>query len=268
MNRTGLLAARALIAIGLVLFAFAQPVSAQTFPALTSRVVDDADILDIPTEAEIDTKLKDLEAKTTNQLVVVTVPSLQGYEIADYGYRLGRAWGIGQKDKDNGALLIVAPNERKVRIEVGYGLEGTLTDAMTSLVIQNAILPRFRAGDFPGGISRGVDDLVQILSGDKEYVQRAEEAEAGARSVVNRGDLIFQAVMFLFIALYLWRLFSISRAAGGSRRRSRMPWIIPTGGGLGGGWSSGSGGGGFSSGGGGFSGGGGSFGGGGSSGSW
>jgi uncharacterized protein len=254
-----------------VLFAFAPPAAAQTFPALTSRVVDDADILDIPTEAEIDTKLKDLEAKTTIQLVVVTVPSLQGYEIRDYGYRLGRSWGIGQKGKNNGALLVVAPNERKVTIEVGYGLEGTLTDAMTSLVIQNAILPRFRAGDFPGGISRGVDDLVQILSGDKEYVQRAEEAEIGARSSTDRGDMIFQVFMFLFIAFYLWRLFSINRAAGGRRGRSRMPWIIPTGGGLGGGsWSSGSSGGGFSSGGGGggFSGGGGSFGGGGSSGSW
>ena len=221
-----------MIVAGLVLFAFAPPVAAQTFPALTSRVVDDADILDIPTEAEIDTKLKDLEAKTTNQLVVVTLPSLQGYEIEDYGYRLGRAWGIGQKDKNNGALLIVAPNERKVRIEVGYGLEGTLTDAMTSLVIQNAILPRFRAGDFAGGISRGVDDLVQILSGDQEYVQRAEEAEVGARSAVDRGDMIFQVLMFLFIAFYLWRLFSINRAAGGGRR-SRMPWIIPTGGGFG-----------------------------------
>src|ERR1700742_3715568 len=103
----------------LVVLALAAPAGAQTFPQLTSRVVDDANIIDIPTEAELDKKLADLEAKTTIQLVVVTLPSLEGYEIADYGYRLGRHWGIGQEKQNNGALLIVAPNERAVRIEVG-----------------------------------------------------------------------------------------------------------------------------------------------------
>ena len=103
--------------------------------------------------AEIDSKLAALEAKTTDQLVVVTLNSLQGYDIADYGYQLGRAWGIGQKGKNNGVLLIVAPNEHDVRIEVGYGLEGDLTDAVSRLIIENAILPRFRAGDYPGGIA-------------------------------------------------------------------------------------------------------------------
>lgn len=156
-----------------ILLTLASPASAQKFPDLTSRVVDAANIIDIPTEAEIDQKLKDLEAKTTRQLVVVTLPSLEGYDIADYGYRLGRHWGIGQEKKNNGALLIVAPNERKVRIEVGYGLEGDLTDAVTQIIIQNAILPRFRANDFPGGIARGVDDIVQVLQGDHQFAEQA-----------------------------------------------------------------------------------------------
>jgi uncharacterized protein len=106
--------------------------------------------------------------------VVVTLKSLQGTSIEDFGVELGRHWRIGQKDKNNGALLIVAPNERKVRIEVGYGLEGALTDAVSRLIIENAITPRFRAGDFAGGITRGVDDIISVLTGDAaEWQQRA-----------------------------------------------------------------------------------------------
>src|SRR5262245_46164125 len=119
-----------------------------SFPALTGRVVDEAGVLDAAARSRIEGKLEQLESKTSTQLVVVTLKSLQGYDIADYGYQLGRHWGIGQEKLNNGALLIVAPTERKVRIEVGYGLEGTLTDAISRLIIENAILPRFRTGDF------------------------------------------------------------------------------------------------------------------------
>ena len=115
-----------------------------TFPVLSGRVVDEAGILDAPARAALTQSLADLEQKTTDQLVVVTLKSLQGTSIEDYGYQLGRRWQIGQKDKNNGVLLIVAPNERKVRIEVGYGLEGTLTDAVSKLIIENSILPRFQ----------------------------------------------------------------------------------------------------------------------------
>lgn len=142
------------------------------FPSLTGRVVDEASILTATDRAGLTESLLELETKTTNQLVVVTLKSLQGTSIEDYGYQLGRRWQIGQKDKNNGVLLIVAPIERKVRIEVGYGLEGTLTDAMTKIIIENSILPNFKTGNFTGGIKRGVQDIMQVLNGDAEGWQR------------------------------------------------------------------------------------------------
>jgi len=234
--------------------------NALTFPPLTGRVVDQANILDAATRQSITDKLASVEAKSGDQIVVVTLSSLQGTSIEDYGYQLGRQWGIGEKSRNNGALLIVAPNERKVRIEVGYGLEGALTDAVTRLIIQNAILPRFRANDFAGGITRGVDDMVQVVSGDaEEYKRRAAQRPDAAPQGWN-------AASVLLILLVLVVIFLMMRGGGGRGRfgRSRgwaAPIFIPSGGS----WSSGSSG---SGGGGGFSGGGGSFGGGGSSGSW
>ena len=120
---------------------------AQTFPKLTGRVVDDAHLL---SQAQVDqlTQLSQTtEQASSRQLVIATVPDLQGYPIEDYGYKLGRAWAVGQKDIDNGIILLVAPNEKKVRIEVGYGLEPIMTDALSNSIIQNDILPKFRAGD-------------------------------------------------------------------------------------------------------------------------
>src|SRR5580765_6799981 len=125
--------------------------AAPKFPALSGRVVDDAAILSSGTKADLTQKLAALESKTSRQLVVVTIPSLQGYEISDYGYQLGRAWGIGQAKLNNGIVFIVAPNEHKTRIEVGYGLEPIVTDAFSSVVIQSQVLPKFRSGDFNGG---------------------------------------------------------------------------------------------------------------------
>src|SRR4051812_36083218 len=123
-------------AIALLLCVVAAAAYAITFPALGGRVVDDAGILDVPTKAALERKLADFERNTAGQLVVVTLKSLQGPLIDEYGYQLGRQWGIGQKDKSTGALLIVAPNERKVRIEVGYGFEGPLTNAVSRLIIE------------------------------------------------------------------------------------------------------------------------------------
>ena len=240
--------------------------AAPSFPTLTGRIVDQAALLDPAVEARLDAKLADLEAKTTTQLVVVTLRSLQGYDIADYGYQLGRHWGIGQKGRNNGAMLVVAPAERKVRIEVGYGLEGMLTDAVTRLIIANAILPRFRTGDFSGGIERGVDDIIQVLSGDAEdFKQRAAER---SRPAGGEGVSSF-ALILIILGIWLLMFLRQSRQRRLAARRRGWGWWPPVAGGgwagggsWGGGWSSGRGSGG------GFSGGGGSFGGGGSSGSW
>jgi uncharacterized protein len=232
--------------------------AAPTFPPLTGRVVDNANILSPQTETDLTAKLQALEDKTGRQLVVATVPSLQGYEIEDYGYQLGRAWGIGQKAENNGALFIVAPNERKVRVEVGYGLEGVLTDALSSVILQERVLPRFRAGDMEGGVVSGTDALIDQLSLDEgEAKQRV--AQAAVHKPKSGG--IHPGQIFLFLVVIF--LFSTIFRRGGWWL---LPLIFSGGGGRGGGWSGG--GGGWSGGGGGFSGGGGSFGGGGSSGSW
>jgi len=257
---------RAILGALLCLVAFAA--YALIFPELTGRVVDDAGILDPSTKAVLERKLAEFETQTTGQLVVVTLKSLQGTSIEDYGYQLGRHWQIGQKEKNTGALLIVAPNERKVRIEVGYGLEGTLTDAVSKLIIENSIIPRFRANDFVGGISRGVDDIIQAASVDsEEWKARAKQRPDDQPGLVDVLALVF----FLFIFFMIMR--SIAKQGRGyaqtraeSRRGARGPIFIPIPGSWGSSGSSWSGGG--WSGGGGFSGGGGSFGGGGASGSW
>ncbi|MEI9902419.1 MAG: TPM domain-containing protein [Hyphomicrobium sp.] len=233
-------------------------------PALTGRIVDEAGLLSPEARTAIEARLAALEQKSTDQLAVVTLRSLQGYPIEDYGYRLGRKWGIGQKEKDNGVLLIVAPSERKVRIEVGRGLEPILTDAMTKLIIENAILPEFRRGDFAAGITAGVRDINDVLLGD------AEEVKQRARTARNDDTLDFWSIVLIifWICVVLFVFFSIvqsirnaPQAVPGQRRRGPGgPVIVP--GGWGGGWSGGDGGGG------GWSGGGGGFGGGGSSGSW
>jgi len=260
MRLSRLIVAALLVGTTLVGVAAAEP----TFPALTGRIVDEAGLLSGQDDAEIAQELKAIEEKSTDQVVVVTLKSLQGYPIEDFGYQLGRKWGIGQKGKDNGILLIVAPNERKVRIEVGYGLEPVMTDALSNIIIQNAILPEFRRGNYAAGIRAGVRDIKDVLLGDAEAVK--ERAKTTGRS--SQPDTL-QLILFLFwmgLVLYImWAAYRSSLAAqqaSGGRRRGGTVIVPGNSGSWGGGWSGGDGGGG------GWSGGGGSFGGGGSSGSW
>jgi len=160
--------------------AFALPAAAQSFPPLSGRVVDDAGVLDAAMRDGVAARLKALEAENSDQLVVATVRSLQGYSIEDYANRLFRAWGLGQKDKNNGVLLLIAPNERKVRIEVGYGLEGMLTDAVSKLIIENDLIPWLRAKRYDVAASTGVDDIVQVLTGHAaQWQSRARARPAG-----------------------------------------------------------------------------------------
>ncbi len=135
------------------------------FPALTGRVVDNAQMIEPSVRQQLTQQLQAHEQATGEQLVVVTLPDLQGTDIADFGYQLGRHWGIGQKDKNNGALLIIARDERRLRIEVGYGLEDRLTDAQSSVIINQVITPSFKTGNFSKGISDGVAAMLVVLGG-------------------------------------------------------------------------------------------------------
>ena len=245
--------------------------AAPQFPKLAGEpVVDVANLLDPAQEAALNAKLKGIEQATGHQVAVATISDLGGYDIADYGYQLGRAWGIGKQGTNDGVVLIVAPNERRTRIEVGYGLEPVLTDAYSSVIINSAMIPKFKVGDYPGGIDVGVDEIAkQIQLPPEEAAKRAAAAvqpRSDGRSGIP-GSIIFWLVIFFFFILPMLRglggrrhrgsglgqviLWSALNAAANSRDSGGSSW----GGGGGGG-------------GGGFSGGGGSFGGGGASGGW
>jgi len=225
------------------------------FPPLSGRVVDKAGILPPQAVDRLTAELAAHERRTGQQVVVAVVKSLDGRPIEDYGYQLGRFWGIGEKGKNTGAILLVAPTEHKVRIEVGYGLEGELTDAVSSVIINQTILPSFRKGDMASGIVVGTEQILLAL-GDNLAVPPPtpkHEPDQGHGSI---GSVLFTILLF---ALFIW----FGRRRGGGFGSTILPFMIASS------WSSRGGGSSFGSGGGGgFSGGGGSFGGGGASGSW
>ncbi|MGL4729802.1 MAG: TPM domain-containing protein [Bosea sp. (in: a-proteobacteria)] len=265
----------ALVLAALLFASLAWAQSQLTFPALTGRVVDGANIIAPERRSAIEAKLAAHEAKTSDQVVVATVSSLQGTAVEDYANRLFREWKLGEAKTDNGVLLLVAPNERKVRIEVGYGLEGALTDALSKVIITTAITPKFKTGDFAGGIEAGIDGILAILSRDADEWQR--------RAKVREDQPAFDAYVPFIIMAIILAIFVTSAVNGARRGRKGARWhrtrnggwvVVPdtginwggassggSGWGGGGGWSSGSSGGGFS-------GGGGSSGGGGASGDW
>jgi uncharacterized protein len=232
------------------------------FPPLTGRIVDEAHLLKPEDKAAIESDLKTLEAKSSDQLVIYTTNSLQGYPIEEFGYQLGRAWGIGQKGLNNGVILLVAPKERKVRIEVGRGLEPQLTDLLTSLIIRNRILPAFRRGEFSAGIRAGVQDIRDAMLGDVEAVKQRAAAQ---KTTFRKAPFDKSALTLFFIIMTFVVIFWVQSRQARQRYRgsgSGGPIFFP------GGWSGGSGGGGGGGDGGGWSGGGGDFGGGGASGDW
>lgn len=263
---------------GLLLLS-AAPAAAQTFPKLTGRVVDQADIIPPAEEAALNAQLERLETTTGHQLVVATVNDLAGNDIADYGYKLGREWKIGDAEKDDGVVFLIAPNERRMNISVGLGLEPILTDALSGRIIRDTVTPLFKAGDMPAGIQAGVTAIAeQIQLPREEAAARAAAAASQERDRADDGN--FGGLFFVgFIIFFFFVLPMLSSLGRRGKRRKHSPWGAPIiiwggddwGGGSGGGssWggggsSWGGGGGGF----GGFSGGGGSFGGGGASGGW
>ena len=285
-----------LLACALVLICLVSTARAQDdLPALTGRVVDLAGLLDSSQEIALSAQLEEHENQTSNQLVVVTLPSLNGNQIADYANRLGRFWKIGTGEEDNGVLFVVAPNDRKVRIEVGYGLEGALTDSLSSIIIQREVLPPFRSDNYALGIQQGVNAIIQAIAGEYKA-----PVSSGSDSSDPVSDNIGTFLPLIFIAMVgipkILRRRGLSKAAKGAFPAGfaglfmtvasgslliglaaavvAFLFVYFIGSGKGGGESGRPrrggyvGGGGFNRGGGGFSGGGGSFGGGGASGSW
>ena len=284
----------------LLLLALTVPAAAQTLPPFTGVVVDAANVLPPATEADLTAKLEALQRDTKRQLVVATIPDLQGYDLAEFGLKLGRHWGVGLRDVDNGAVMFIAPNEprgrRGPRIEVGYGLEPIITDIFAGRVIRDQMMPKLTAGDIPGAMTAGTDALIAQLRASPEEAKARVDAAAAEFDRTHRREaagndggglpigVIFWGVVLLFVVLPMF--------SGGRQRRGRrwsggggsglpiLLWQIGSGiaagraqrggGGFGGGgWTGGSGGSDGSWGGGGFTGGGGgSFGGGGASGSW
>ncbi|MCW8156258.1 methanol dehydrogenase [Stutzerimonas stutzeri] len=242
----------------LVLLLWAGSLLAQEseLPALTGRVVDRAELLDTQAEARLTSVLAGHEQATGEQVVVVTVPDLGGRSIEEFGLELGRTWGIGQKDEDNGALLIIARDDRKIRIEVGYGLEGRLTDAQSSVIINRIIVPAFQRGDFTAGIIEGAEAIVTVLGGDPLPAELRPVMPMGQEQPGGLGILGF---FLMLVAIFV---IGGGRGGRGGGRRALLLGALLGGMGRGGGF----GGGGF--GGGGFGGGGGGFGGGGASGGW
>jgi uncharacterized protein len=239
------------------------------FPQLTGRVVDEANVISPVVRQSIETKSKELEDKSGIQLVVATVKSLQGSDIESFANQLFRSWKLGEAKKNNGVLLLVAPTERKVRIEVGYGLEGTLTDALAQVIIAGTMVPRFKANDYSDGIARGVDGIITVLNTDAdEWHAKPKVRSEDEESLF---DILYPILLFLVVIFIFRHMVGSARGPSGTLtgRRGRTVFI-PYGGPS---WDSGSGWGGGSSwggssGGGGFGGGGGSSGGGGASGSW
>jgi uncharacterized protein len=241
----------------LAALAFVGPAFAYNFPPLSGRVVDQANVIPEATADKLTEKLAALEAKSGIQLVVATVTSLDGDEIEPYANALFRAWGLGEKEKNNGVLLLVAPKQHKVRIEVGYGLEGTLTDALSKVIITNAMTPRFKTGDYGAGIERGVDDIITVLTTDSSEWEKRPELR-----IVQQDSTLDGLAPLIAIGLFLLFLFMLlPRGIRGDLLSFLLGMLMSSGGGSGGssgdGWSGG-----------GFSGGGGSSGGGGASGSW
>ena len=258
----------AVVALAILwILALAAAVAAD-FPPLTGRVVDNAGLLSPAERQRLSDKLARHEEATGNQVVVATLPDLGGRPIEDYANGLFRAWRLGQAGKDDGVLLLVAPKERRVRVEVGYGLEPVLTDAASKLIIARLITPAFREGRYADGIEAGVDAILDVVGGGEARATPAPPPRAPSQGGTTL-DLASGLFLLFLILLVVWqnyryraqRAASDPWVAGGRRRRPGVV-IIPGGWPTGGGWSGGGGGGG------GWSGGGGSSGGGGASGDW
>ena len=169
------------------------------FPKLTGRVVDQAGILSESVEGQLSAAFKRHETQTSNQVVVATINDLGSKTIAQYGYMLGRHWGIGQEGKNNGLILLISKHDRELRIEVGYGLEGLMTDALATSIVHHTIAPFFKRGDFDGGVIAGSNQILEVLSGKKVQLPRVSSRKP------EQNPLLMGLMIFIFLLLY-WGL--------------------------------------------------------------
>jgi len=201
------------------------PVEALEVPPLTGRIVDLAQVLPPAVREQLSAELQAHEAKTTNQVAVLILPSLEGEPLFDLSHRVATSWQLGRKGTDNGVLLLIAIKDRKIRLEVGYGLEGVLTDARSAQIIRNEIVPKFRAGDIPAGVTAGVQAVLQTIEG----TYRAPEHPAASRTSGDAfGNVIFAVILGVVIGLVLSRAHRVLGAvAGGGLSFLAAPWMIP-----------------------------------------
>jgi uncharacterized protein len=239
----------------LATLAAAAPAAALEVPFLSGRVVDEAGILSPAAEEALTRTLEELESSTGAQVAVLTIPSLGDEALEDYSLRVAETWKLGGAERDDGVLFLVARDDRKMRLEVGHGLEGAIPDVLAGRILDNLVRPRFRGGDFDGGVGAGVDAVAALI--------RGENAEAVVPPPAATGVPMPQGCAVMFFGTFFFLLVVLPLLFGRKKRRFRVFGVPVTFGGSSGGSSRG---GGFS--GGGFSGGGGSFGGGGASSSW
>ena len=223
MRRTAnrYLAALTLSACAL-LFAAVRPGAADpSYPRFTAPVVDAAGVLSDADRADITRQVLDLQSKSAIQFAIATIPSLDGEEIEPYANGLFRDWKLGQKDVNNGLLLVVAPKEHKLRFEVGYGLEGVMTDLQAKLIIANTMVPKLKADDTAGAIRAGVADAITVLTTDKaNWPRRLKPAEEDDQTT----DIIIACVVMFIVVLLILRTFRRRRAGAGWG-----PWVAGSG---------------------------------------
>lgn len=198
--------------------------SALDVPALSGRVGDPAHVLPASTVESLSAQLAAHETKTSNQVAVLILPSLEGEPLEEFSHRVATAWKLGQKGTDNGVLLLVAIQERKIRIEVGYGLEGVLTDARSAQIIRNDIVPRFRGGDLPGGVTAGVDAIVRTIEGTYQASGRTA-SEQGNDAM---GQIVVAVIVGTVVGLSLMGIHRfLGPVAGTGLSMLLAPWLVP-----------------------------------------
>lgn len=246
-----------------IIFLAISPAFSLDIPAFTEPVIDKAQILTTAEKAELENYLLSLQQETGIQLAVLTIPSLEGQDIESYGLKVARSWGLGNEETNSGALLLVSLQDREIRIEVGYGLEPTLTDTKCGLIIRNVITPHFRSGNYGTGIIQGIKNMAGIAISDESLVDKSVAKGNDSKNEAAIVSVSFFGVYFTIIMIIIMNSKKRKKTGKGSTI-SAMPNFGNTGssfknfsnrsGGFGGGGFSG--------------GGGGSFGGGGASGKW